>query len=73
MGYATDIKRLRYIGVCWGIVPKKGKGKVKTSVALDPEIVAWIDKLVQKKRFADRTHAIALALQRLKESGYGES
>jgi Arc/MetJ-type ribon-helix-helix transcriptional regulator len=54
-------------------MPRKGKGKVKTSISLDPEIVQWIDKLIEKKRFADRTHAIELALQKLRESGYGEN
>ena len=41
--------------------------KIKTSVALDEELLEWIDKLVASKRFANRTHAIEYALQRLKE------
>ncbi len=42
-------------------------GKVKTSVALDEDLLYWIDAMVKIKRFANRTHAIEYALQRLKE------
>lgn len=41
--------------------------KRKTSIALDEDLLAWIDKLVKAKRFANRTHAIEYALQRLRE------
>jgi len=41
--------------------------KIKTSVALDEDLVKWIDEMVYAKRFANRTHAIEYALQRLKE------
>ncbi len=41
--------------------------KVKTSVALDKELLVWVDKMVAKKRYGSRTHAIELGLQRLKE------
>ncbi len=41
--------------------------KIKTSVAIDEDLLAWVDKLVAAKRFANRTHAIEYALQRLKE------
>lgn len=41
--------------------------KVKTSVAIDVDLLNWIDAGVAKKRFANRTHAIEYALQRLKE------
>jgi Arc/MetJ-type ribon-helix-helix transcriptional regulator len=54
-------------------VPKKELGKLKTSIALDPDLLAWVDSLVQKKRFANRTHAIELALQKLRESEYGKT
>jgi Arc/MetJ-type ribon-helix-helix transcriptional regulator len=43
--------------------------KVKTSIALDEDLVAWVDKMVKSKRFANRTHAIEYALQRLREEG----
>lgn len=41
--------------------------KLKTSIALDSELLKWIDKEIGTKRFANRTHAIEYALQRLKE------
>ncbi|MEM3451919.1 MAG: ribbon-helix-helix domain-containing protein [Nitrososphaerales archaeon] len=43
--------------------------KVKTSIALDEDLIAWIDKMVSTKRFANRTHAIEYALQKLREEG----
>jgi len=42
--------------------------KAKTSVAIDTDLLAWIDQMVKKKRFANRTHAIEYALQILRES-----
>jgi Arc/MetJ-type ribon-helix-helix transcriptional regulator len=51
-------------------MPRAGsKGKLKTSVALDKNLVAWVDKMVDAKRFATRTHAIEYALQKLREQG----
>jgi len=41
--------------------------KRKTSIALDEDLLAWIEKMVERKRFASRTHAVEYALQRLKE------
>jgi Arc/MetJ-type ribon-helix-helix transcriptional regulator len=41
--------------------------KRKTSIALDEDLLSWIDDLINTKRFANRTHAIEYALQRLKE------
>ena len=41
--------------------------KVKTSVALAPDLLDWVDAQIKKKRFATRTHAIEYALQMLKE------
>ncbi|MEM2087537.1 MAG: hypothetical protein QXF52_02540 [Thermoproteota archaeon] len=41
--------------------------KVKTSTAIDEELLVWIDKLIEAKRFANRTHSIECALQRLRE------
>ena len=40
---------------------------MKTSMDLDPDLLAWIDEMIKKKRFANRTHAMEYALQRLKE------
>lgn len=48
-------------------MPKKD-GKVKTSVALDADLLKWVDQQVEAKRFANRTHAIEYALQKLKEA-----
>jgi len=45
---------------------KKGK-PMKTSVAIDPDLLEWIDGMIEKKRFATRTHAIEYALQLLRE------
>jgi len=42
--------------------------KIKTSIALDQDLLKWIDQQIKTKRFANRTHAIEYALQRLKES-----
>ena len=42
--------------------------KVKTSIALDEDLIKWIDKMVETKRFANRTHAIEYALKRLQEN-----
>jgi len=55
----------------WGNLPKK-EAKMKTSVAINSDLLEWIDALVEKRRFANRTHAIELALQKLRESGYGK-
>lgn len=43
--------------------------KVKTSVALDEDLITWMDKMIETKRFANRTHAIEYALQKLRETG----
>lgn len=42
--------------------------KLKTSVAIDKELLDWVDKQVKSRRFANRTHAIEYALQKLRES-----
>ena len=53
-----------YYGVFGGIVGKK----IKTSVALDEELLTWIDSQIKTKRFANRTHAIEYALEQLRKS-----
>jgi Arc/MetJ-type ribon-helix-helix transcriptional regulator len=57
---------LRYIGVIGGTLGKK----VKTSIALDRDLIDWIDEMTRTKRFANRTHAIEFAIQKLRESGF---
>ncbi len=42
--------------------------KLKTSIALDADLLKWIDSQIETKRFANRTHAIEYALQKLKEA-----
>ncbi|MBU4373324.1 MAG: ribbon-helix-helix domain-containing protein [Euryarchaeota archaeon] len=42
--------------------------KIKTSVALDENLLKWVDLQIEKKRFANRTHAIEYALQQLVEN-----
>ena len=41
--------------------------KFKTTVTLSPDLVKWIDELVQKRFFADRSHAIEYSLTKVKE------
>ena len=36
--------------------------KVKTSVTLDEDLLRWLDKEIQTRRFASRTHAIEYAI-----------
>jgi Arc/MetJ-type ribon-helix-helix transcriptional regulator len=43
--------------------------KIKTSIALDEDLIKWIDKMIETKRFANRTHAIEYALKKIQESG----
>jgi Arc/MetJ-type ribon-helix-helix transcriptional regulator len=40
----------------------------KMSIALDDELLKWIDKQIQTKRFASRTHAIEFAVQQLRRT-----
>jgi Arc/MetJ-type ribon-helix-helix transcriptional regulator len=40
---------------------------MKTSINLDADLMAWVDGMIKKRRFASRTHAIHYALQRLRE------
>ena len=42
--------------------------KVKTSIALDEELLKWIDSQIRTKRFANRTHAIEYALEQLRKN-----
>jgi Arc/MetJ-type ribon-helix-helix transcriptional regulator len=42
--------------------------KIKTSIALGEDLLNWVDTQIEKRRFANRTHAIEYALQQLIES-----
>ena len=39
--------------------------KINTSVRMDSEIIRWIDKMIDDRTFASRTHAIEYALRQL--------
>ena len=43
------------------------KKKVRISIAIDTEFLAWIDQMMKRGVFASRSHAIHRALLRLKE------
>jgi Arc/MetJ-type ribon-helix-helix transcriptional regulator len=42
--------------------------KIKTSIALDEDLLKWVDTQIEKRRFANRTHAVEYALQQLIDS-----
>jgi Arc/MetJ-type ribon-helix-helix transcriptional regulator len=44
------------------VVPKK-----RVSVTLPEELVEWLDKQVESREFADRSHAIEVAILKMKE------
>ena len=41
--------------------------KRKTSVAIDEELLAWVEDQIKKKRLANVSHAVELGLQTLKD------
>ena len=41
--------------------------KVKTSIAIDRNLLDWIAEMIKRKRFASNSHAIEYSLQRLIE------
>ena len=41
--------------------------KQAVNVTIDPDLVKWIDRKVQEKRFASRSHAVNVALTELKK------
>ena len=40
---------------------------VKLSVTVSPELIEWLDEMVQNKTFASRSHGVELCLTRYKE------
>ena len=40
--------------------------KVKVTASMDADLVEWIDKEVEGRRFASRTHALEFATARLR-------
>jgi len=45
-----------------------GVAKVKVTASIKEDLVNWVDKEVNKSRFASRTHAVEYALTKLKEA-----
>ena len=41
--------------------------KLKTSVALDEDLLRWIDGMIKRKVFASRSHAVEYALEHLRK------
>jgi Arc/MetJ-type ribon-helix-helix transcriptional regulator len=46
--------------------------KIKTSIALDEDLIKWIDSQIKIKRFANRTHAIEYAIEQLRREAKTE-
>jgi Arc/MetJ-type ribon-helix-helix transcriptional regulator len=46
--------------------------KIKTSIALDEDLIKWIDSQIKIKRFANRTHAIEYAIEKLRREAKTE-
>jgi len=42
--------------------------KIKTSVALDIDLIKWIDSQIAVKKFASRSHAVEYALEELRKT-----
>lgn len=45
----------------------ESKKKVRISIAIDRNFLVWIDEMIEKGVFANRSHAIHRALLKLKE------
>ena len=45
----------------------ESKKKARISIAIDKEFLVWIDQMINKGVFANRSHAIHRALLKLKE------
>jgi len=41
--------------------------KVKVTASMDGDLVDWMDKQIEKRRFATRTHALEDAIDNLKD------
>jgi len=47
--------------------PVEAKKKARISIAIDRDFLDWIDQMIEKGVFANRSHAIHRALLKLKE------
>lgn len=43
------------------------ENKVKVTASMDADLVKWIDKEIEGRRFASRTHALEVATARLRD------
>jgi hypothetical protein len=66
-GWYYGVLKHKYFWVSIGKMGYLGK-KIKTSIALDEDILIWIDKQIKTKRFASRTHAIEFAVEQLRRA-----
>ena len=48
----------------WGSTVAK---KSTISITIDPELVNWIDQKIKEKKFANRSHALELAIFELRK------
>ena len=46
-------------------------GRVRITIGIDRDLIAWIEKNIEAKRFATKTHAIEYALTRLRQESDG--
>jgi Arc/MetJ-type ribon-helix-helix transcriptional regulator len=46
--------------------PIMGEGKTRISARVDDELIDWIDRQIEEKRFGNRSHALNYALLLLK-------
>ena len=49
-------------------MPYMSDNKVKVTASMDADLVEWIDKEVETRRFASRTHALEVATSRLRNA-----
>jgi len=59
---------LRYNGVWIRMTPATRGKKLKTSVAIDIELLKWIDDRVKEGTYYNRTHAIEQAIRKLRNN-----
>jgi Arc/MetJ-type ribon-helix-helix transcriptional regulator len=53
----------------WSLRRSGEEKKARISIAIDREFLRWIDEMITKGVFANRSHAIHRALLKLKEEG----
>jgi Arc/MetJ-type ribon-helix-helix transcriptional regulator len=49
-------------------LPKLPKPRKKKDITLRPDLYKWIEEQIQKKRFQNFSHAIDIALEKLKDA-----